>query len=142
MELISYFIFVEIQLFTLTFILLSAGFYFLSFDTPVTKAFVIALADCLPFLGIGLFLIPLTIYYFFVQQQLLGVAIIVLYLFVQTTRQLTESMLWSHTLHIRMIHTFLISAASILLFGFYGILLSPILLVVAIKLKQSPIFAK
>lgn len=142
MELISYFIFVEIQLFTLTFILLSAGFYFLSFDTPVTKAFVIALADCLPFLGIGLFLIPLTIYYFFVQQQLLGVAIIVLYLFVQTTRQLTESMLWSHTLHIRMIHTFLISAASISLFGFYGILLSPILLVVAIKLKQSPIFAK
>lgn len=142
MELISYFIFVEIQLFTLTFILLSAGFYFLSFDAPVTKAFVIALADCLPFLGIGLFLIPLTIYYFFVQQQLLGVAIIVLYLFVQTTRQLTESMLWSHTLHIRMIHTFLISAASILLFGFYGILLSPILLVVAIKLKQSPIFAK
>ena len=142
MELISYFIFVEIQLFTLTFILLSAGFYFLSFDTPVTKAFVIALADCLPFLGIGLFLIPLTIYYFFVQQQLLGMAIIVLYLFVQTTRQLTESMLWSHTLHIRMIHTFLISAASILLFGFYGILLSPILLVFAIKLKQSPIFAK
>lgn len=142
MSLISYFIFVELQLFTLTFILLSIGFSVLSFDAAIMKAFVIALADCLPFLGIGLFLIPLAIYYFFIEQQLLALAIITLYIFVQITRQLTESLLWAHTLHIRMIHTFLISAASIQLFGFYGILFSPILLMVAIKVKQTSIFAK
>ena len=105
-------------------------------------AFVIALADILPFLGIGLFLIPLAIYHFFVQNHFLALALVVLYIFVQITRQLTESMLWSHTLHIRMIHTFLISAGSVLIFGFYGILLSPIFLVIALKLKQSTIFAK
>lgn len=72
----------------------------------------------------------------------MGIAILVLYFIVQMIRQLTESMLWSHTLHLRMIHTFLISAASVLLFGFYGIILSPILLMIAIKVKQHAIFAK
>ncbi|MEK4426593.1 AI-2E family transporter [Solibacillus sp. FSL K6-1523] len=142
MELISYFIFVELQLFTLTFILLCTGFYFLQFDAPVSKAFLIALADALPFLGIGIFLLPLAAYYFFVNKLTLAIALILLYVFVQITRQLAESKLWSHTLHLRMVHTFLISAASILLFGFYGILLSPILLMLAVKVKQSAIFAK
>lgn len=142
MELISYFIFVELQLFTLTFILLSTGFYFLQFEAPISKAFLIALADVLPFLGIGIFLLPLAAYYFFVNKLTLAMALIILYVFVQITRQLAESKLWSHTLHLRMVHTFLISAASILLFGFYGILLSPILLMIAVKVKQSAIFAK
>jgi predicted PurR-regulated permease PerM len=142
MSLISYFIFVELQLFTLTFLLLSAGFFFLSFDAPILKAFVIALADALPFLGIGIFLIPLAVYFFIINQNILALAILVLYIFILISRQLVESMLWSHTLHIRMIHTFLISAASILLFGFYGILLSPVLLMVAMKVKQSTIFAR
>lgn len=142
MELISYFIFVELQLFTLTFILLCTGFYFLQFEAPVSKAFLIALADVLPFLGIGIFLLPLAAYYFFVNKLTLAIALIILYVFVQITRQLAESKLWSHTLHLRMVHTFLISAASILLFGFYGILLSPILLMIAVKVKQSAIFAK
>ena len=142
MSLISYFIFVEIQLFTLTFLLLSGGFFLLSFDAPILKAFVIALADSLPFLGIGIFLIPLSVYFLIINQNILAIAILILYIFVLISRQLVESMLWSHTLHIRMIHTFLISAASILIFGFYGILLSPILLMVAMKMKQSTIFAK
>lgn len=142
MNLIGYFILVELQLFTLTFILLSIGFHVLHFEAPFAKAFLIALADCLPFLGIGIFLVPLSIYYFFINNLFLGTALIALYIIVQLIRQLTESKLWSQTLHLRMIHTFLISAASVLLFGFYGILISPILLMVAIKLKQNPIFAK
>ncbi|MGN7478102.1 AI-2E family transporter [Solibacillus silvestris] len=142
MELIGRFIVVEIQLFTLTFILLSIGFYFLKFDAFITKAFLIAIADCLPFLGIGIFLIPVAAYYFIINKPFIAIAILAIYFIVQTIRQLTESMLWSHTLHLRMIHTFLISAASVLLFGFYGIIISPILLMIAIKLKQHAIFAK
>lgn len=142
MDLLGSFIVVEMQLFTLTFTLLCIGFYFLNFDAFIIKAFIIAFADCLPFLGIGIFLIPVAAYYFIISNPLMGIAIIAIYFVVQMIRQLTESMLWSHTLHLRMIHTFLVSAASVLLFGFYGIILSPILLMVAIKLKQHAIFAK
>lgn len=142
MQLISFFLLVEIQLFTLTFILLSIGFYFLQFEAFFMKAFLIAFADSLPFLGIGIFLIPISIYFFIVGQPIVATLIIVLYIFVQIVRQLTESMLWSHTFHLRMIHTFIISAASVLLFGIYGIILSPLFLMMAIKFKQHPIFVR
>lgn len=140
MELFSYFLYVELQLFVLTFLLLCCGFYVLQFDGAISMAFLISLADALPFIGIGLFLIPIAIYFFFVGQSMLGTALIVLYIFIQLTRQLTESKLWANTLQLRTIHTFFISAASILLFGVYGILLSPIFLMLAVKVKQSTIF--
>ncbi|MEK4230313.1 AI-2E family transporter [Solibacillus sp. FSL H8-0538] len=142
MQLLSYFINVGFQLFTLTFILLSCGLTALQFDAPISKAFLISLADALPFLGIGLFLIPAAVYFFFTDQLLLCVALLVLYIFIQVTRQLAESKLWAHTFQLRMVHTFFISAASILLFGIYGILLSPIFLVIAVKVKQSSIFER
>lgn len=142
MQLIQYFFFVELQLFAITFLLLSCGLAFLQFEGPVSKAFLISLADSLPFLGIGLFLIPMALYFFFIGEKLLAISLIVLYIFVQVTRQLVESKLWAHTMQLRMVHTFLISAVAVLLFGVYGILLSPILLLAAVKLKQTPIFER
>ena len=50
MQLFSYFIYVELQLFTLTFIITCAlGFTALQFEAPISKAFLISLADCLAF---------------------------------------------------------------------------------------------
>lgn len=135
--LFGYFIYVEFQLFVITFFLLSVGLALLQFEHPIGKAFLISFADALPFFGIGLFLIPMAIYFFAIGNKLLSFAILMLYIFIQITRQLTESMLWASTFHLRTVHTFFISAASILLFGFYGILLSPFFLLIAVKLKQK-----
>ncbi|MGG2112406.1 MULTISPECIES: AI-2E family transporter [Lysinibacillus] len=142
MQLFHYFIFVEFQLFTITLLILCAGFMLLQFEQAIIKAFIVAFADVLPFFGIGVFLVPMSIYFYFTGNTFLCVAILVLYLFVQLTRQLAESMLWSNTLQLRTFHTFFISAASILLFGFYGILLSPFFLFLAVKLKENAIFER
>lgn len=136
-SLFSYFLYVEFQLFVITFILLSTGLALLQFENPINKGFLIALADMLPFFGIGIFLIPLSIYFFLIDELFLGISIIILYIFIQLTRQLVESLLWSSTFQLRTIHTFFITAASILLFGFYGILLSPFFLLIAVKFKQK-----
>ena len=141
-EIFTTFLYVEIRLISLTFILLALGFWLLDFTYPLQKAFFIALADCLPFFGIGLVLIPLAIYFYLVEEVILCIAVIVLYIFIQTTRQLTESFLWASAFHVRTVHTFFISAACVLLFGFYGILLSPFILLFLVKLKQNPIFAQ
>ena len=142
MQLFHYFIFVEFQLFTITLLILCAGFMLLQFEQAIIKAFIVAFADVLPFFGIGVFLVPMSIYFYFTGNTFLCVAILVLYLFVQLTRQLAESMPWSNTLQLRTFHTFFISAASILLFGFYGILLSPFFLFLAVKLKENAIFER
>lgn len=137
MKLFSYFLYVEFQLIVLTFLLLCGGFSILGFEQAISKAFLISLADSLPFFGIGLFMIPMCIYFFIIEQPYFSIILLILYIFVQLTRQLAESMLWASTLHLRTVHTFFISAASILLFGFYGILLSPLLLFLAVRLKDK-----
>lgn len=142
MQLFHYFVFVEFQLFTITLLILCAGFMIFQFEQAIIKAFIVAFADVLPFFGIGVFLVPMSIYFYFNGNTFLCCAILLLYLFVQLTRQLAESMLWSNTLQLRTFHTFFISAASILLFGFYGILLSPIFLFLAVKLKEKSIFER
>lgn len=139
-SLFGYFIYVEFQLFIITFFLLSVGLALLQFEHPINKSFLISLADALPFFGIGLFLIPVAIYFFALGEKFLCVALIILYIFIQLTRQIAESLLWASTFHLRTVHTFFISAASILLFGFYGILLSPFLLLIAVKIKQKSIY--
>lgn len=142
MKLFHYFLFVEFQLFTITLFILCVGFMLFQFENAIIKAFVVAFADVLPFFGIGIFLVPMSIYFYFNGNTFLCVSILLLYLFVQLTRQLADSMLWSNTLQLRTVHTFFISAASILLFGFYGILLSPLFLFLAVKLKENTIFER
>ena len=142
MKLFHYFLFVEFQLFTITLFILCAGFMLFQFENAIIKAFVVAFADVLPFFGIGIFLVPMSIYFYFNGNTFLCVSILLLYIFVQLTRQLADSMLWSNTLQLRTVHTFFISAASILLFGFYGILLSPLFLFLAVKLKENTIFER
>lgn len=139
-SLFGYFLYVEFQLFIITFFLLSCGLALLGFEHPINKSFLISLADALPFFGIGLFLIPLAIYFFAIGEKFLSFAVILLYIFIQITRQIAESFLWASTFHLRTVHTFFISAASILLFGVYGILLSPFLLLIAVKLKQNSLY--
>ena len=139
-SLFGYFLYVEFQLFIITFFLLSIGLALLQFEHPINKSFLISLADALPFFGIGLFLLPIAIYFFAIGEKIISFALIILYIFIQITRQIAESLLWASTFHLRTVHTFLISAASILLFGVYGILLSPFLFLIAVKLKQKSIY--
>ncbi len=88
-DLFGYFLFVGFQLFMITFILLSCGFSLLKFEQPISKAFLISMADFLPFFGIGIFLVPVAIYFFVVGQSYLGFAVLVLFLFIMITRQIS-----------------------------------------------------
>ena len=131
---------VEIMLFFVTFLQLSIGFYILKFSSPVGLAFIISFADALPFLGTGIVLIPMVIYFMLTKQMTLGIIILLLYAFILLTRQLLESFLWANTMHIRSVHVFFISACSMLLFGVPGILLSPFLLLAAVHFSRHQWF--
>lgn len=137
MRVFSYFVLVTMQLFILTFTLLSIGFYLLKFENPISKAFLVSVVDVLPFFGIGIILIPLSIYFFILEQQLLALSVLLLYIFIQLTRQLIESVVWASTFQLRIVHSFMISAVSILLFGIYGLFISPFLLLIAVKIRDK-----
>ncbi|WP_019415956.1 AI-2E family transporter [Paenisporosarcina sp. TG20] len=127
---------VEILLFLTTFLQLAIGFYVLQFTSPIGLAFLISLADALPFVGTGIVLIPMAAFFLLTKQTSLGIIILLIYAFILLTRQLLESFLWANTMHIRAVHVFFISACSLLLFGVPGILLSPFFLLAAVHFRQ------
>lgn len=139
-ELFGTFAFVEARLFLLTFIVLSIGFSFLGFESPIGSAFLVSIADSLPLLGIGLFLIPMSAFFLYSNQLFIGVSLALLYIFVVMTRQLAESYMWASAFRVKPIHAFFITVCSLYLFGLPGILLTPFLLFAALKVKKHPTF--
>lgn len=124
----------------LTFVQLGISFYVLKFPSPIGLAILISFADALPFLGTGIILIPMAVFFMLTKQTTLGIIILMLYAFILLTRQLLESFLWANTMHIRSVHVFFISACSLLLFGVPGIILSPFLLLAAVHFSKHQWF--
>ncbi len=139
-KLIGTFMSVETRLFFLTFFIIAIGFFFLGFESPISNAFLISLADSLPFLGIGLFLLPMAAFFIYTSNLYVGIALLLLYIFTMVTRQMAESYMWASTFQLKPIHAFFITACSVYLFGLPGILLTPFLLFAALKVKQHPLF--
>lgn len=136
-HLFNYFFFVEVVLFSVTFTLLTLFFYLLQMPHAMNLAFLLTLADLLPLLGLGLFFIPMIIFFIVQEHIAMAFLFIVAYISLIIIRQLIDSKLWASTFHIRTIYSFLIGAASILLFGFYGLLLSPLFMLAAIRIKNT-----
>jgi len=139
-KLIGTFLSVEARLFFLTFLILTIGFIFLRFESPIGNAFIISLADSLPFIGIGLFILPMAAFFLYTNNLFIGLSLILLYLFAMTTRQMAESYMWASTFHLKPIHAFFITATSFYLFGLPGMLLTPFLLFAALRVRQHPLF--
>lgn len=139
-ELIGTFFFVEARLFLLTFIILAVGFSLIGFQSPIGSAFLVSLVDSLPLLGIGLFLIPMAIFFIYSNQLIVGISLALIYILVITTRQMAESYMWASAFRVKPIHAFFITVCSFYLFGLPGILLTPFLLFTALKLKKHPYF--
>lgn len=139
-QLIGTFIYVEARLIFITFITLSIGFLLLRFSSPIGIALLISLADSLPFLGIGIFLIPMIVFFFYSGDLWTGSLLSILYIVTIVIRQFAESYMWASTFQLKPIHAFFILACAVYTFGLYGILLSPFLLFAALKMKQHPLF--
>lgn len=139
-RLMGHFFSVQIRLFFVTFILMSIGFWLLGFESFITKAFLISLVDSIPFLGIGLVFLPIIAFTFYVEQLTLAIGLLILYSILLITRQMTESYLWAHTFKLRTVHSFLITACAVYLFGLYGVLFLPFFLFLALKVKEHPTF--
>lgn len=139
-KLIGTFVSVEARLIFITFIILAIGFSLIGFKSSISIALLISLADSLPFLGIGIFLIPMIAFFLHAENFFVGISLILIYIFTIITRQLAESYMWASTFELKPIHAFFIMACSVYLFGIVGILLTPFLLFAALKIKQHPLF--
>lgn len=106
------------------------GLLLLKVDYALTLAVLIGLADLLPVVGPGTVFIPWVIIEFILGNYGLGFALLVLYAFIIILRQVLQPKLVAVSLGLYPLTTLIALYAGLRLFGFWGLILGPLSLVV------------
>ena len=114
-------------LFMLTFAQLSIGFVILRVDYVFLLAFLTAVLDILPVLGVGTVLVPFALFSFAMGNVYRGVGLLILYGVMTIVRQIAEPHLVGKSLGLHPILMLVSFYAGFKLFGVAGVFLGPAL---------------
>lgn len=117
----------------ITFAELAAGFYILKIKNALFFALLIAFIDILPVLGTGTVLIPWAAAELLIKNTYLGIGLIVLYALITLIRNFAEPKIIGGQIGINPLFTLLAMFIGIKLFGFIGMFLLPITLIIVFK---------
>ncbi len=115
----------------LTFALLLVGFWILRVEYAFLLAFLIALADLLPVIGVGTILIPWGIVMLLQKNFYLGFGLLILYLVISLIRQVAEPKILGKSLGLHPLLTLFATYVGFSLFGLLGMILAPIVVLFA-----------
>ena len=124
----------------LTFAVMLVGFLILRVEYQLILALVVAVLDALPLLGVGVVLIPWSIYSFIWGDVFMGVGLILLLVVHQIIRQIAEPKILGKNLGLHPVLSIILLYTGYYFFGFLGLLLIPVftaLLNVIIKKEDS-----
>ena len=117
-----------------TFAILCFGFLLLQISHPILWAAATCLVDILPVLGTGTVLIPWSIVCFLQGDSIRGIGLVAIYVVISLLRSVLEPRLVGKQLGLDPLVTLLAIYAGYQLWGLAGMLLAPILAVVAAQI--------
>lgn len=120
-----------------TFIQLFVAFAIIRVNNPLLIAAVVALVDLLPILGTGTVLVPWGIIEIVFYNRAQGMAILVIYALVTITRNFAEPKIIGKQIGINPLFTLLSMFVGLKIFGFFGMILMPLILVAVIKYYKN-----
>ena len=126
-------------LLALTFAMLLIGFWVLRVEYAFLLAFLIALADLLPVIGVGTILIPWSIVMLLQRQFYLGFGLLILFFAISLVRQVAEPKVLGKSLGLHPLLTLFATYVGFVLFGIVGMILAPIVALFAKRLLYSQI---
>lgn len=116
------------------------GLLLFRIEHPFTIATIIFLIDLIPYIGVGLLFIPWLIYSFMMKQFYVAIQLCIIYGVVIFVRQLLEPRIIAKQIGIHPLVALFILFASFQYFGFIGIVLTPLLLIVFSTLYKAQLF--
>lgn len=116
----------QLILMSICFFILLIGFAVMRMSHPLLYAFVTALLDSLPFIGVGIVLIPLCIVYLLQGAYLKAFYIFLIYLIINVVRSLLEPRIMNKQMKILSFLLLLSMMVHLYFFGMIGVILSPI----------------
>ncbi len=121
----------------ITFIVMLFGFLLLNIKYAVLFAFVVALLDALPLIGVGTVLVPWSIYQLVFGNIGLGIGLIILFAVHQIIRQFIEPKIVGKSLGIHPILSLVLLYVGYCVFGLLGLFFVPFFTVVLALFKRN-----
>ena len=116
------------------------GLLILNIPYAITIALLIGLVDLPPYLGVGAVLVPWFLYLFFTGNTKLGLGLLIIYGVIVVVRQLLEPNLLSSNVGLDPLLTLIALFVGLKLFGFLGIIIGPVTVVVILALHRAQVF--
>ena len=134
------FIRAQLTLISITSLIVLVGLLILRVDYAITIAVIIGLVDLLPYLGTGLVFVPWIIYNIFTNEISMAIGLSILYIVVIVQRQFMEPKVLSSSIGLDPLATLVSLFVGYKLFGFLGLIIGPVVLVIIKTLHQADIF--
>ncbi|WP_347549324.1 sporulation integral membrane protein YtvI [Pseudalkalibacillus hwajinpoensis] len=130
----------QLTLISMTAVIVLVGLLILRVDYAITIAIIIGLVDLLPYLGTGAIFVPWMIYSFLTGNYGLTIGLSILYGIVVIQRQVMEPKVLSSNIGLDPLATLIALFVGFQLFGFLGLIIGPVLLVVLKTLFHANVF--
>ncbi|HET7658533.1 MAG TPA: sporulation integral membrane protein YtvI, partial [Bacillales bacterium] len=134
------FIRAQLTLISMTAALDLIGLLILRVDYAFTIAILTGIVDLLPYMGTGVVFVPWILYLFFTGNYSLTIGLSILYAVVLIQRQIMEPKIISSSIGLDPLATLVALFVGIQLFGFLGLIIGPVALVIINTLKEAGVF--
>lgn len=108
------------------FVILFFGFSILKINHPFLSSLLASFLDSLPFIGVGIIIFPMCIFYILKGYYLKAIYLVLLYLFINILRSLLEPRIMNKQMKIPSFVLLLSMIIHLYIFGMIGMILSPI----------------
>lgn len=132
----------QLILITITACIIFFSLLVLRIEHALTITLLTMVADFLPYIGTGIVFIPWIIYLFFTKNYLLTITLTVLYVFIIITRQVFEPKLLASSLGLNPLAALMALFLGIKIWGLFGLIIAPIMMIVFQALHQAGITAQ
>ncbi len=134
------FIKAQLTLVSITTVIILIGLLILRVDYAITIALLTGIVDIIPYLGTGLIFVPWIIYEIITGQIVLAIGLSVLYIIVLVQRQIMEPKILSSNIGLDPLATLISLFVGFKLFGFIGLIIGPVSLVIITTLHRANVF--
>lgn len=129
------------KMFLITFMEILVGLLLFNVKNAIVISLVIALLDLLPIIGTGTILIPWGLYRLFISDYALGAGLLILYAIITVIRNIIEPKVIGKQIGLHPLFALLSVFIGLKLFGFVGIFVLPISVMLVYKMFDRGIFA-
>jgi len=130
------FLFAQLIISMLTYIVALVGLLILRVDYPLAIALLIVLVDILPVLGTSAVLIPWAVYSFLAGNAQLGIGLVILWLVILIFRRLIEPKIIGDAVGINALAALISMYVGFKLVGAVGLILGPIVVIIYLALRR------